>query len=48
MIVERVRHSGAIVISDTIGGYLVTRSYYGYTQREAIRLFKEREGASNE
>lgn len=47
MIVEIVRHSGAIVISDTIGGYLVTRSYYGYTRRDAIRLFKEREGASN-
>jgi hypothetical protein len=42
MIVERVRHSGAIVISDIIGGYRVEESYYGYTQAQAIRLFKER------
>lgn len=48
MIIEKAKHSGAIVISDTIGGYLVTRSYYGYTKRDAIRLFKEREGASND
>jgi len=32
---------GAWRISDIIGGYLVTRRYYGYTKREAIKLFKE-------
>lgn len=48
MIVERVKHSGAIVISDTIGEYLVTRFYYDYTVEEAMSLFKEREGAGDE
>lgn len=44
MTVERVRHSGAYVISDMASGggqaYLFTRTYYGYTLREAKRLFK--------
>jgi hypothetical protein len=34
-------HEGAYVISDIVSGYLVTRRYYGYTKREALRLFKE-------
>lgn len=33
-------HNGAWQISDIIGGHLVTRTYYGYTKREALRLFK--------
>lgn len=41
MTVEIVPHSGMIVISDFIGGYLVTRRYIGYTKREAIKLFRE-------
>jgi hypothetical protein len=51
MSIERVRHSGAYVISDFIGEgageYLFTRTYYGYTLREVKALFKlaiEREG----
>lgn len=51
MTVERVRHSGAYVISELAGegagGYLFTRTYYGYTLREAkaqFRLEIEREG----
>ena len=44
MTVERVRHSGAYVISDLIGTgggeYLFTRTYYGYTLREAKAQFK--------
>ena len=32
---------GAWRISDIIGGYLVTKVYYFYTKREAIKLFKE-------
>lgn len=51
MSIERVRHSGAYVISDFIGEgageYLFTRTYYGYTLSEAKALFKltiEREG----
>jgi hypothetical protein len=39
MTIERVAHSGAYVISDTVKGYLFTRTFYGYTKREAIRLF---------
>lgn len=51
MTIERVRHSGAIVISDFTGEgageYLFTRTYYGYTIKQAKALFKialEREG----
>jgi hypothetical protein len=42
--VERVRHSGAYVISDIAGegagAYLFTRTYYGYTLRDAKAQFK--------
>jgi hypothetical protein len=31
---------GAWIVSDIIGGYLVTRTYYYYSKREAIALFK--------
>lgn len=40
MTIER-NHEGAYVISDIIAGYLVTKRYYGYTKREAIRMFRE-------
>jgi ribosomal protein S19 len=44
MTIERVRHSGAYVISHFVGEgageYLFTRTYYGYTKREAIAQFK--------
>jgi hypothetical protein len=33
-------NEGAWRISDIIGGYLVTRTYYFYTKREAIAKFK--------
>ena len=36
------------IVGEGAGGYLLTRTYYFYTKREAIRLFKqeiEREGA---
>jgi len=39
MIIER-NHAGAWVISDIIGGYRVSQTYYYYTKREAIRLFR--------
>ncbi len=49
MIIEKNRE-GAYVISDIVSGYLVTRSYYGYTKRESVRLFRTyiREGESND
>jgi hypothetical protein len=42
MIVERIKHSGAITISDftKAGDYLLTRTYYGYTLKEAKAQFK--------
>jgi hypothetical protein len=40
MTAER-NHAGAWVVSDIVAGYLVTRSYYGYTKREALALFKQ-------
>lgn len=41
MTVERMFPSGGYRIDDVVGGYLVTKWYYGYTKREAIRMFKE-------
>ena len=37
-----VKHNvaGAYVISDVISGYLVTRTYFFMTKREAIAAFK--------
>ena len=43
MTIERVRHSGAYVISESVGegaGYLFTRTYYGYTLAQAKAQFK--------
>ena len=40
MTVER-NHEGAYVISDIINGYLVTKRYYGYTKKQAVKLFRE-------
>lgn len=40
MIVEK-NYQGAWVISAEVKGYLVTKSYYFYTKREAVKLFKE-------
>jgi hypothetical protein len=51
MTVERVKHSGALIVSQFIGEgrgeYLFTRTYYGYTLKQAKAQFKlaiEREG----
>jgi hypothetical protein len=51
MTIERVKHSGALVVSQFIGEgageYLFTRTYYGYTLKQAKAQFKlaiEREG----
>jgi hypothetical protein len=42
MTIERVRHSGAYVISQLTSdyGYLFTRTYYGYTRAQAVSLFR--------
>lgn len=41
MIVERMTPSGGWRISAMIGGYLVSRRYFGYSKREAIAEFKD-------
>ena len=53
MTVERVKHSGALVVSQFIGEgageYLFTRTYYGYTIKQAKAQFKIAvEGESDE
>ena len=40
-LVTRAVPSGAWIVSDFVGGYLVTRTYYGHTKRDALRLFRE-------
>jgi len=44
MTIERVAHSGAYVISDFVGEgageYLFTRTYYGYTLKQAKAQFR--------
>jgi len=32
---------GAWVISDIVNGFYVSRAYFYYTKKEAIRLFKQ-------
>jgi hypothetical protein len=39
MIAEK-NYEGAWVVSDIVGGYLVTRRYYYYTKREALAMFR--------
>lgn len=41
MFAERVKHSGAWIVSDIVDGYRVARTYYGYTRAQALRLFRE-------
>ena len=40
MTIEK-KTAGAWVISDIIGGYRVSQTYYYYTKRESVRLFRE-------
>jgi hypothetical protein len=37
--VTRARN-GALILSTTVNGYLVTRAYYDYTRRESLRMFR--------
>ncbi|NBV34822.1 MAG: hypothetical protein EBR81_13805 [Proteobacteria bacterium] len=36
--------SGAWQVSDIVGGYLTTRTYYGYSRVEAVRKFRAEVG----
>lgn len=38
---ERAVPSGAWILSTVTGGYYEHKTYYGYTKREATRLFRE-------
>lgn len=40
MTVERVSHSGMLVVYDIVDGYLVKQRYIGYTRKEAVAKFK--------
>lgn len=33
-------HSGAWQIAAMVGGYRMSRAYYGYSKREAVKLFR--------
>lgn len=37
----RTTFQGAIEISDIIDGRYFSRQYFGYTKRQAVRLFKQ-------
>jgi hypothetical protein len=41
MTIERIKHNGYVVITDIIDGYLMRKTYIGYTVREAKQLFKQ-------
>jgi hypothetical protein len=41
MTIEKNREGAWFIYALGGDGYLVTRSYYGYTKRESIRLFNE-------
>ena len=40
MTLEKHKPSGAWIVSDIIQGQLIRRTYYGYTKREAMRMFR--------
>jgi hypothetical protein len=40
MIIERT-YNGGWCVSSLVKGSLVTRRYFGYTKKEAVRLFKQ-------
>ena len=40
MSITKLFPSGAWQVHAIIRGYLVTRTYYGYTKREAARMFR--------
>ena len=41
MTIEKNREGAWVIYASGADGYLVTRSYYGYTKRDAVRLFRE-------
>jgi hypothetical protein len=41
MTVKILFPSGAVSVSDIINNQLVTKTYYGYTRKQAVALFKK-------
>ena len=41
MTVRLILSSGAVSVSDIINNQLVTKTYYGYTRKQAVALFKK-------
>ena len=48
VLAEKAHPSGAWVVSALWRGYRQARTYYGYTKREAIRLYVEEMNAQPE
>ena len=42
MIIETNRVNGALVVCAIVNGYLERQVYFGYSKRDAIRVFKQR------
>ena len=40
MTIKKNQESGAFEIYALIGNHLLTRTYYGYTRREAVAMFR--------
>ena len=40
MTIEKNREGAWVIYASGGDGYLVTRSYYGYSKRDAVRLFR--------
>ena len=49
MTIEKNREGAWVIYALGREGYLITRSYYGYTKRESVRLFRQymKEGEGN-
>jgi hypothetical protein len=41
MTVEKMFPSGGYRVSEIVNGYYVTMRYFGYTKKEAVRLFRQ-------
>jgi len=39
--IERVLHNGALICSAVFAGRLISRTFYGYTMKEARNIFVE-------
>jgi hypothetical protein len=40
-------HNGAWYVADIVNGYLTSRTFYGYSKRDALRAFKREMRGAN-